>query len=90
MSTVTLRIRDDLKKKAQAIAREQHVSLNNYVNATLSAAVAQAETLSVFRDRLRDVDLDALLSRTRAFMRETRVGHDPTPEALDGLLGPRP
>lgn len=43
MSTVTHRIRDDLKKKAQAIAREHHVSLNNCVNVALSAAVAQTE-----------------------------------------------
>ena len=45
MATLSLRIRDDLKRKAQELAKREGVSLNNYINATLAATVAQAETL---------------------------------------------
>ncbi len=89
MSTLTIRIRDDLKRKAQTIARQQHVSLNNYVNATLAAAVAQEETISFFEDRLRDVDLDALHERTLSLMRKTRKGAGPSEDDLRTALGRR-
>jgi antitoxin component of RelBE/YafQ-DinJ toxin-antitoxin module len=89
MSTLTLRIRDDLKSKAQGIAKHQHVSLNNYVNALLAAAVAQEEALSFFRDRLRDVDLAALHKRVTAIMRRTRPGKGPTPQELRAAMGER-
>ena len=89
MSTLTLRIREDLKRKAQEIARHQQVSLNNYVNAVLAATIAQEEALSFFRDRLRDVDLDDLHERTVAFMTQTRSGTEPTREELLEAMGDR-
>jgi hypothetical protein len=52
-----------LKRKAQTLARREGVSLNNFVNATLAAAVAQEETLAFFDDRLKDVDLEAYGAR---------------------------
>ncbi len=89
MSTLTLRIRDDLKSKAQGIAKHQHVSLNNYVNALLAAAVAQEEALSFFHDRLRDTDLNALHRRVTAIMRKTRPGKGPRKEVLRKAMGDR-
>jgi hypothetical protein len=71
-------MRDDLKQKAGQLAKEQGVSLNAYINATLAAAVAQQETLSFFSDRLRDVDQEALHRRVLKFMRRTRPGREPT------------
>lgn len=68
MATLSLRMRDDLKRKAQSMARLQGVSLNGFINAALSAAVAQEETLAFFGDRLKDVDLDALHQRVMKFM----------------------
>lgn len=52
----SVRIREDLKRKAQELLQRQGVFLNNYINAALAAAVAQAETLAFFDDRLRDID----------------------------------
>ncbi len=89
MSTLTLRIRDDLKNRAQNIAKQEHVSLNNYVNAALATAVAQKEALAFFHDRLRDVDLDDLHKRTLKFMRKTRPGSGPAKKALKTALGDR-
>ncbi len=89
MASLSLRIRDDLKRKAQRVARRQGVSLNNFVNATLAAAVAQEETLAFFDDRLKDVDLEALHRRVVAFMSDTKPGFDPTVEELREVMGER-
>ncbi len=83
MATLSLRMRDDLKEKAQQLAKEQGVSLNGFVNATIAAAVAQQETLTLFSDRLRDVDQDALHKRVLKFMRKTRPGKEPTIEEIE-------
>jgi antitoxin component of RelBE/YafQ-DinJ toxin-antitoxin module len=77
MATLSLRMRDDLKQKAQQLAKEQGVSLNGFINATIAAAVAQQETLTFFSDRLRDVDQEALHTRVLEFMRRTRPGKEP-------------
>jgi predicted DNA-binding protein len=83
MATLSLRMRDDLKQKAQQLAKNQGVSLNGYVNATIAAAVAQQETLTFFSDRLRDVDQDALHKRVLKFMRKSRPGKEPSIEEID-------
>ena len=83
MATLSLRMRDDLKKKAQQLAREQGVSLNGFINATIAAAVAQQETLMFFSDRLRDVDRDVLHQRVLKLMRETRPGKEPSIDEIE-------
>jgi antitoxin component of RelBE/YafQ-DinJ toxin-antitoxin module len=87
MATLSLRMRDDLKRKAQQMAREQGVSLNGYINATLAAAIAQQETLAFFSDRLRDVDPEALHRRVLKFMRQSRAGEEPTVEDVQRAMG---
>ncbi|MCL4201126.1 MAG: toxin-antitoxin system HicB family antitoxin [Pirellulaceae bacterium] len=83
MATLSLRMPDDLKKKAQQLAGEQGVSLNGFINATLAAAIAQQETLAFFSDRLRDVDQETLHERVLNFMRKTRPGGDPSVEEIE-------
>lgn len=82
MATLSLRMRDDLKRRAQQLAKQQGVSLNGFVNATIAAAIAQEETLTFFNDRLKDVDLEALHQRVLKFMRSTRPGQEPTAEEV--------
>jgi hypothetical protein len=89
MAILSLRLRDDLKRKAQSLAEGQGVSLNNYINSVLAASVAQDETLRYFRDRLQDVDLSALHLRVMKVMDKTRSGTDPSPEELQRLVGGR-
>ncbi len=86
MATLSLRMRDDLKQKAQQLAKAQGVSLNGFINATLAAAVAQQETLAFFSDRLRDVDQDALHKRVLEFMRQTRSGEEPSIEEIERAM----
>ena len=76
-------MRDDLKQKAQLMAKEQGVSLNGFINATIAAAVAQQETLTYFSDRLKDIDQDALHKRVVKFMRKTRAGKEPSIEEIE-------
>ena len=88
MATLSLRMRDDLKQKAQQLAREQGVSLNGFINVTLAATIAQQETLAFFSDRLRDVDQEELHQRVLKFMRKTRSGKEPGIEEIErAILG---
>jgi hypothetical protein len=86
MATLSLRMRDDLKKKAQELAKRQGVSLNGFINATIAAAVAQQETLTFFSDRLRDIDQEALHKRVLKFMRKTRSGKKPSIEEIERVV----
>jgi uncharacterized lipoprotein YbaY len=79
-------MRDDLKAKAQRLAQEQGVSLNGFINATLSAAIAQQETLAFFDDRLRGVDQNALRNRVLKFMRKARPGKEPSVEEIERAM----
>ncbi len=86
MATLSLRMRDDLKRKAQQLAKEQGVSLNAYITAMVAATVAQQETLTLFGDRLRDVDQEAFHQRVMRFMRKTRRGKEPSIEEIERAL----
>lgn len=86
MATLSLRMRDDLKAKAQQLAQEQGVSLNGYINATLSAAIAQQETLAFFGDRLRGVEQEALRKRVLKFMRKSRRGKEPSADEFERAI----
>lgn len=87
MATLSLRMRDDLKRKVQSLAEHQGVSLNNFINSIVAASVAQEETRQFFRGHLRDIDLAALEKRVLKFMQQSRRGSDPTPDELQQLIG---
>ncbi|MFV1991698.1 MAG: toxin-antitoxin system HicB family antitoxin [Acidimicrobiales bacterium] len=87
MATLSLRIREDLKRKAQKLARQQGVSLNNFINATVAASVAQEETLAFFSDRLQGVDLDSLSKKVQRFMSQTKPGPGPSAVELRQAMG---
>ncbi|QDV57028.1 toxin-antitoxin system HicB family antitoxin [Rosistilla oblonga] len=86
MATLSLRMRDDLKAKAQQLASEQGVSLNSYINATLAATVAQAETLAMMGDKFDGVDRDRLRARVMKFMSATQSGPEPTPVEIERAI----
>lgn len=86
MAILSLRMRDDLKQKAQQLAKEQGVSLNGFINATLAAAIAQQESLTFFSDRLKDDDQESLHRRVLKFMRKTRKGKEPSVEEIERAM----
>ncbi|MBM4031041.1 MAG: hypothetical protein FJ291_04565 [Planctomycetes bacterium] len=77
MAMLSLRMRDSLKRKVAALAEREGVSLNNCINATLAATVAQEEALAFFDERLRGVDLPAVHRRVMGFMGKARPGKKP-------------
>jgi antitoxin component of RelBE/YafQ-DinJ toxin-antitoxin module len=87
MATLSLRIRDGLKHKAQGMAKRQGVSLNNFINAVLAAAVAQEDAMAFFDDRLRGQDIDALRRRVLGFMAESQSGEEPSLDAIRHARG---
>lgn len=90
MATLSLRMRDSLKRKAQELARSEGVSLNNFINATVAAAVAQEEALTFFDARLRDTDCEALHQRVMDFMQPPRTGPEPTAADIRRAMGEEP
>jgi hypothetical protein len=68
------------------LASQQGVSLNSYINATLAATVAQAETLAMMGDRLSNVDKDQLHDRVMKFMSKTQSGTEPTPAEIERAI----
>jgi len=82
-----MHVTDSLKQKAQALAKQQGVSLNNFINATLSAAVAQEDAMAFFSDRLRGQDMDSLQKRVQGFMADTQPGKEPSPQAIRRARG---
>ena len=82
MATLLLRMRDDLKAKAQQLASEQGVSLKSYSNATLAATIAQSETLAMMGQQLTDIDQEKLHDRVTRFMSKSRPGKEPTPDEI--------
>jgi antitoxin component of RelBE/YafQ-DinJ toxin-antitoxin module len=89
MATLSLRMRDDLKAKAQQLASEQGVSLNSYINATLAATVAQAETLAMMGDRLSNVDREKLHARVMNFMSKSQNSPEPSPAEIECAVADR-
>lgn len=87
MATLSLRMRDDLKRKAQSLAKRQGVSLNNYINSVIAASISQEETMRYFRDRVQDVDVGALHKRVLKWMEQRRPGADPSPDELRRFIG---
>jgi hypothetical protein len=71
------------------LAERQGVSLNNFINATVAASVAQEETLRFFDERLRHIDVEALHKRVQRFMSETKPGNGPTEDEISSARGNR-
>ena len=86
MATLSLRVRDTLKRKVQVLAERDGVSLNNYINATLAATVAQEEALAFFDERLRGVNLPAVHRRVMRVMRKTQPGREPSPDQVSKAI----
>lgn len=86
MATMSLRVRDSLKRKVAELAEREGVSLNNYITATLAATVAQEEALAFFDERLRGVDLPAVHRRVVGFMGKSRPGREPAVEEVEGAI----
>ena len=90
MATLSLRIREDLKRKAQELARREGVSLNNCITTQHSPRqLHKPRPSAYFEDRLKGIHLTALQERVPGFMRQTQRGEDPCLEDLQDAKGKR-
>ncbi len=78
MATLSIRIPDCLKEEVATAAKQQGVSMNNYVTSCLSAAVAQEATKEFFVRRLRNVDQAATRDAFEAILAQSRPGKPPS------------
>jgi len=86
MATLSLRVKDSLKHKVAALAEREGVSLNNFINATLAATVAQEEALAFFDERLRGLDMPGVHRRVMGFMGKARAGKEPAAEEVERAI----
>ena len=86
MSTISVELADELEVKAQELATEEGVSLDQYINAMITASLKQQQTIAFFGQRLRDVDASDRRARVMAFMNDTRPGTEPSPEEIERAI----
>ncbi|MBM4037394.1 MAG: toxin-antitoxin system HicB family antitoxin [Planctomycetes bacterium] len=86
MARLSLRVKDSLKRKVAGLAEREGVSLNNFINATLAATVAQEEAMAFFDERLRGVDLPAVHRRVMGIMGKARPGKEPAVEEVESAI----
>ena len=75
---VTIRMPDDLKKRLEAEAKRQGVSINQLANYMLNTQITELETISKLEHRLSKKSVTQLKSRVKAIL--DRVPRRPVPE----------
>ena len=78
MATLSIRIPDGLKRKLASVAKDEGVSMNNYICSCLSIAVAQERSSAFFAIRLTGKDRDEIRKQFESTMSRTRKGRPPS------------
>ncbi len=78
MSTLSIRLPDDLKAKAILLAKKKNMSLNELVKYWLQIAVVQEETMAWMETRLHGKDPEQLLATFGQFLENAKPGTEPT------------
>ena len=86
MSTLSIRVPEDLKKKASRLARKNDMSFNVLVNHWLQVAVTREETLEWMDSRLRNKNRRKLISDFGKFLVKTEQGKEPTAKEIERLI----
>ena len=85
MATFSVRMPDDLKRKAAQVAKSQGVSMNNFVVSAVATAAAQCEAHAFFQERLKGKDRDAVRGGFAEILSKTRPGKGPTFAEIERL-----
>ena len=86
MATLSIRIPDGLKKKVADVAREEGVSMNNFICFCLSMGVAQERAAMFFADRLEGKDRKQVRKGFTEVMSESREGRPPSQAEINRLI----
>lgn len=78
MSTLSIRLPDDLKAKAILLAKKKNMSLNELVKYWLQTAVVQEETMAWMEKRLQGKNPEQFLAAFGDFLDKTKPGSEPT------------
>ena len=73
MSAVSIKLPDDLKKKALRLAKKKNVPLNGLVNYWLQTAVLQDETIEWMKRHLRGKNSELLINETFVKSRSSKL-----------------
>ena len=87
MSTLSIRLPDDLKHKAMRLAKKKNMSFNGLVNRWLQAAVTQDETIEWMKKRLQGKDSKLRHAEFGRFLEKTKPGEEPTLKEIQERLG---
>jgi predicted transcriptional regulator len=78
MSTLSIRLPEDLKAKAVQLAKKKKMSLDALVNYWLQTAVVQDETMEWMNRRLAGKNPELLIAEFGRFLEKTKPGSEPT------------
>ncbi|MDZ7341655.1 MAG: hypothetical protein ONB27_09905 [candidate division KSB1 bacterium] len=86
MSALSIRIPDDLKKKAMRLAQKKNMSFNALVNYWLQTAILQDETLEWMKRRLSGKNPEFLIAEFGRFLDRTKQGSEPTLDEIEQAM----
>lgn len=86
MSTLSIRVPEDLKVKAVQLAKKKEMSLEALVNYWLRTAVVQDETIEWMKTRLAVKNSALLIAEFGKFLEKTKPGSEPALEEIQQAL----
>ncbi len=86
MSTLSIRLPEDLKAKAVQLAKKKKMSLDALVNYWLQTAVVQDETIEWMKTRLAGKNSALLIAELGNFLEKTKPGQEPTWDEIQQAL----
>lgn len=78
MSTLSVRLPDELKAKVLQLTKKENISLSILVNQWLQTAVLRDETIEWMKQRLQHRNPDRLIADFGKFLEKTKPGVEPT------------
>ncbi len=86
MSSVSIKLSDDLKKKAVRLAKKKNTTLNGLVNHWLQTAIVEDETIEWMKKRLRGKNSELLIDRFGKFLEKTNPGAEPSLDEIQQAM----
>lgn len=86
MSTLSIRLPEDLKTKAVQLAKKKKMSLDALVNYWLQTAVVQEETIEWMKTRLAGKNSKLLIAEFGRFLEKTKPGAEPSLDEIQQAM----
>ena len=86
MATLSIRMPDVMKDKANKIAHNQGVSMNNFIICSISTAISQFDSINFFRNELQGFDRNRLSNEFDKIMTRTQKGKEVDVYKIDRII----